>query len=307
MRMISYAQNGEDVLLDRAFPRGLKGFYVDVGAHDPTVYSITRHFYDLGWRGINVEPAEESFELLAKARTRDVNLNVGVADTKGTLTLFKSPRGAGWSTFSEEIAIHHRSAGIVLEEVEVQVTTLAQICDDHVAGQTIDFMSIDVEGFERQVIEGGDWKRYRPRVVLVESTEPGKTVPTHHRWEPLLLGAEYSFAAFDGLNRYYVRGEDEHLLPAFETPANVFDDFAVYRHVKAVKDLREVIAGLERQLAAARATIHSSEAGLGNVPQEPLDTSSSELQRAIKALQAASEELREARVLLMELARTERA
>lgn len=294
MRMISYAQNQEDVLLDRAFPRGRKGLYIDIGAYDPTLNSVTRHFYDLGWRGINVEPAEEAYDKLARARPRDVNLNLGVAETEGTLSFFKSPPESGWSTFSEEIANHHRSGGLELEEFKVDVTTLSRICEEHVGEQTIDFISIDVEGFERQVIEGGNWERWRPRVVLIESTEPGKTVPTHQQWEQLLLDSGYLFAAFDGLNRYYVRREDEDLLPAFEAPANILDDYVVYHHLKAMEDLNGLIARQERHLAASRAVAESLRAELANLPLElgQLHTKYEWMERSIASIKAECEQLR---------------
>ena len=82
MTMVSYAQNHEDVLLDRAFPRGKPGFYIDVGANEPVRNSVTKHFYELGWHGINVEPAAHPFALLAAERERDVNLNVAVSDSE---------------------------------------------------------------------------------------------------------------------------------------------------------------------------------------------------------------------------------
>src|ERR671932_817144 len=101
MTMTSYAQNHEDVLLVRLFRPGLTGFYVDVGANDPVSNSVTKHFYDLGWRGINVEPATAPFERLQEARPRDVNLNIGISDHEGTLTFHEFPPGiSGVSTFS---------------------------------------------------------------------------------------------------------------------------------------------------------------------------------------------------------------
>lgn len=292
--MISYAQNQEDVLLDRAFPRGKKGFYIDIGAYHPTVNSVTRHFYDQGWRGINVEPAEEVFQKLAKARPRDMNINVGVAETEGTLSFFKSPPEAGWSTFSEELAVYHRNAGIELEETKVAVTTLARICEEHVRDQTIDFMSIDVEGYERHVIEGGDWKRWRPRVVVIESTEPGKTVPTHNEWENLLLDEGYLFAFFDGLNRYYVRPEDKDLLAVFEAPANILDDFGIYQHIKAIEDLNGLIARQERHLAASRAMNESLRSELAHLPLElsQLHAKSEWMERAVTTIKAECEQLK---------------
>jgi FkbM family methyltransferase len=251
MTMVSYAQNGEDVLLARLFPKGLKGFYIDVGAHLPVMGSVTKHFYDQGWHGINVEPASEPFAALSEARSRDVNLCVGVSDKPGTLTLFESG-GTGCSTFSPDAAGHQRASGIPFVEREVEVLTLAQICEDHVEGE-IDFLSIDVEGHEGQVLLGADWKRWRPRVVLVEATEPLTTVSSHDAWEPTLLDADYLFATFDGLNRWYVRIEDSKLLEPLRTPANILDDYIPYVHFKVQEELRYSLELNYKHLIAARA------------------------------------------------------
>ena len=252
MTITSYAQNHEDVLLARLFPPGLQGFYIDVGAMDPVLNSTTKLFSDRGWRGVNVEPATFHFERLQAGRPRDVNLNVGVSDEEGTLTFFESDPNSGWSTFSTEQAERHRDAGLTLVERTVSVMTLAQICQKYVTG-TIDFISIDVEGHERQVLEGGDWRTWRPRVVVIEATEPNTTITTHHQWEHVLLEADYAFAAFDGLNRYYVRSEDEHLAPALATPVNVFDDYVPHQYASQIAELRFWGETAQRHLAASRA------------------------------------------------------
>ena len=251
--MTSYAQNHEDVLLDRLFPRGHKGFYIDVGANDPVRDSVTKHFYDLGWHGINVEPATHPFQHLCAARERDLNLNVGVSNVYGELTFFEfPPELSGASTFSAEQAARHRDAGLPSVERKVPTVTLAGICEEHAVG-TVDFLSIDVEGHERQVVEGADWRRWRPRVVLVEATEPATTVPTHGGWEQILLDADYLFAAFDGLNRYYVRAEDADLLPILAVPVNVTDGYLPYASTKQIQELRWALDTTASQLAAARA------------------------------------------------------
>ena len=85
--MISYAQNCEDVLLNRLFPHN-DGFYIDVGAHDPTDLSVTKHFYDKAWTGINIEPAPTAFAKFPLERRRDINLNIGVSDRSGDLEFF---------------------------------------------------------------------------------------------------------------------------------------------------------------------------------------------------------------------------
>ena len=82
--MISYAQNFEDVMLWRALKNVKNGFYVDVGAGRPELDSVTKHFYEQGWHGINIEPHSEDFLLLAAARPRDVNLNIAIGPQKWT-------------------------------------------------------------------------------------------------------------------------------------------------------------------------------------------------------------------------------
>jgi FkbM family methyltransferase len=250
--MISYAANREDVLLDRVFPRGVPGFYIDVGAYEPVQESVTKHFYDLGWRGINVEPAKGPFERLAGARDRDVNLNMGLSDEETTLTFYASEPESGWSTFSTEQVERHRQDGVPFTEHSVPVTTLAKVCEDYVDG-TIDFLSVDVEGHEREVLAGGDWDKWRPRVVLVEATQPMTSIQNHHQWEKVLLDAGYEFAIFDGLNRYYVRNEDNHLLGPLSTPVSVLDEFVPYEFSKQLKDLQWHLESSARQLAATRA------------------------------------------------------
>lgn len=268
MTMRSYAQNHEDVLLDRLFPRGLTGIYIDVGANDPVEDSVTKHFYDLGWRGVNIEPSSARFQRLVADRPRDVNLNVGVSDQVGALTFHElPPESSGGSTFSAEQAERHRTSGIPSEALTVEVTTLARICEEHVTA-TIDFLSVDVEGFERQVLTGGDWARWRPRVVLVEATQPTTTIPTHDEWEAILLDAEYLFAAFDGLNRFYVRAEDRELLPALATPVNITDDYIPYKHLRPVADLRSAVGELQRSLAATRAVKDTLWADCSGLPRE---------------------------------------
>jgi FkbM family methyltransferase len=264
--MISYAQNQEDVLLSRLFPPGRPGFYIDVGANDPVVDSVTKHFYDLGWRGINVEPAAQPFERLIQLRDRDINLNVGLSDKEGTLSFYEFPAGLpGSSTFSLGQAEWHHDSGVPFVERGVPVTTLATICEEHVTG-TIDFLTIDTEGHERNVLEGGDWSKWRPRVVVVEATQPNTLIPTHDQWEHILTGADYVFAAFDGLNRYYLRKEDEDLLPALAAPANVWDDFVPFKYSWAISELRADLDGANRHLAAARALNEGLRSLYGHLP-----------------------------------------
>ncbi|MBB5958771.1 FkbM family methyltransferase [Saccharothrix tamanrassetensis] len=220
--MISYAQNGEDVVLARLFHGRTTGRYVDVGAADAVEDSVTKHFYDLGWRGINLEPIPAQADRLRRARPDDVTLAVAIGAENGTATLHLVADRSGWSTLDSSLASAYRSE-LAVEEVEVEVRTLADVLDEHPG--PVDFLKIDVEGAEQAVIEGADWDRHQPRVVVVEATEPGSPKPNHSGWEPLMTAAGYRCALFDGLNRFYARESDAEALDVLAAPANVFDGF----------------------------------------------------------------------------------
>jgi FkbM family methyltransferase len=256
MTMISYAQNGEDVVLDRVFHRGQFGFYIDVGASDPVVDSVTKHFYDRGWSGINVEPARLALKALQASRPRDLNLGLGMGAEPGDITFYELPQQmTGCSTFSSELANEYRGSGWEFAERTVSVTTLAAVCEAHVRNRVIDFLKIDVEGDEAAVLGGADFRRFRPRVLVVEATVPGTRIPAHEAWEPVVLEARYTPVLFDGLNRFYVREEDEDLAGALSSPANVFDDYVSYRSSQWRADA-EQLPGTRAALthAAARAS-----------------------------------------------------
>lgn len=215
--MKSYAQNFEDVTLARVFGDRKDGFYVDVGASDPLVRSVTKHLYDRGWHGINIEPVERFHRKLVQARPRDVNLCVALGVARSTLTFFEF-EAEGISTLSPENAEHFIRLGYACTRRTVDVLPLREVCAAH-GSPAIDFLKIDVEGWERQVLEGGDWERYRPRVVVVEATKPNSSEPNWGGWEPFLLARGYLFAYFDGLNRFYVAKEHDRLLPLFPSRA----------------------------------------------------------------------------------------
>jgi FkbM family methyltransferase len=252
--MISYAQNLEDVMLQRAFGGLRDGFYIDAGAGSPLEDSVTKHFYDLGWRGINIEPSETYFQELQRDRPRDTNLNVALGDEQETRTFFEAT-GSGLSTLDPELVENIGRLGFeITTRREIPVTTLRAVCEKHVDGP-IDFLKVDVEGWESRVLAGGDWSRYRPRIVLVEAISPVDGRPTWELWERDLLPRGYLFCYFDGLNRFYVRKEDSRLAQAFETPPNVTDGFIAYGRLRAEEDLRaadEERAKLDKDLGVLR-------------------------------------------------------
>ncbi|MBX7165693.1 MAG: FkbM family methyltransferase [Pirellulales bacterium] len=228
MTMISYAQIGEDVLLRRVFPPHYCGFYIDVGANHPVNCSVTKHFYDSGWSGINIEPGT-IYNEIPPLRPRDLNLQVAISNEESTLTFYEFPNATALSTLSKEVAERRSGLGQPYFERQVPVLTLRTLCERYVGARLIDFMSIDVEGRELQVIEGADWTRFRPRILLVEANGV-------ESWEPILLSHRYHRANFDGINVWYVRDEDRQWLDPLRVPVTAGDDYIAAPHVRGMVD-----------------------------------------------------------------------
>lgn len=226
---VSFAQNREDVVLFRALKNVTNGFYIDVGAHDPIVESVTKAFYDRGWHGINLEPSTFWYERLTLARPRDINLNLAAWNSPGELS-FNDVEGTGLSTVDAGIAARHRAlARYPVRDAQVRAETLANIC--HLNNVTeVHFLKVDVEGAEREALEGMDFQSLRPWIVLVEAIDPLDQSPTHDKWEFLLIEAGYEFTLFDGLNRFYCDHRRPEIKQLLRVSANVLDNYIPVRY-----------------------------------------------------------------------------
>jgi FkbM family methyltransferase len=247
MPSVAYGQNFEDVLLWRCFGAQETGFWIDVGAWHPTVDSVTKRFYDKGpgWRGVNVEPVPTYYKMIEAERPRDTNLQVAIGDKPGTLTLTVF-EGTGGSSFDSLFVEHFKERGFAPSTIEVRVRTLSEIFEEYgPKDQPVDFLKIDVEGWEKQAIDGMDLQRFRPRLLVVEATKPNSSEPYWDSWEPTILANRYKLVWFDGLNRWYVADEHAALARHFTTPPGVFDDFITAPHAAALEMLRAKLNGKE--------------------------------------------------------------
>lgn len=169
----SYSQDGEDMILKSFYEnkKGYKGFYVDVGAHHPVRYSNTYFFYNRGWKGINVEPTPTAIRPFKILRSRDINLNVGVGSKRDSLTFYCFNEPA-LNTFSEELALEvdkKDNKYRITKRVKVEVLPLSEILKNHLPpGVKIDFMTVDVEGLDLEVLRSNDWNKYSPEYLMVE-------------------------------------------------------------------------------------------------------------------------------------------
>jgi Methyltransferase FkbM domain len=167
----SWSQEGEDLILARVFGDRREGFYVDVGAHHPKRFSNTYFFYRRGWSGINIDAMPGSMCAFNRVRPRDKNIELGIGIQHGKLDyyLFNEPALNG---FAKELSVNRDQSGSpykIIGTKTIDIRPLSQVLDEHLpANQVIDFMSVDVEGLDLDVLKSSNWARYRPKYVLAE-------------------------------------------------------------------------------------------------------------------------------------------
>lgn len=169
----SYSQEGEDMILSRFFEEKTNGFYVDVGAHHPQRFSNTYYFYLRGWHGINIDAMPGSMNIFNELRPNDINLELAISDTRQKLIYyaFNEPACSG---FCKELADTYSNLSHYekLFEKEIQTYPISEVLDEYLPpNQTVDFLNIDVEGLDYQVLMSNNWEKYRPTLVLVEDLQ----------------------------------------------------------------------------------------------------------------------------------------
>ncbi|MFC1837746.1 FkbM family methyltransferase [Thermodesulfobacteriota bacterium] len=205
----SYSQEGEDMILNRIFENKTDGFYVDVGAHHPKRFSNTYFFYKKGWKGINIDAMPGSMKLFKKLRPRDINLEIPISNKNEYLTyyMFNEPALNG---FSEKLSEERdgKNQYKIISKTKMKTATLENVLDEHLLqDQQIDFMSIDVEGLDLQVLESNNWKKHRPQFVLVEFlNKPGFQIDKFEKMK-LLNSVGYSFYAKSICTVFYKKND----------------------------------------------------------------------------------------------------
>jgi len=258
---ISWAQQWEDVRLWRVFRHRTPGFYVDVGAMDPVIDSVTKVFYDHGWHGIDVEPHPAYAAALRAARARDVVEETAADDAKGSVPLHLIVTGdgddTGLSTTVERHARRHATDGMSVQTIDVRAAPLTELLAGTEAEDpaTFHFLKIDVEGREAAVLRVMDLDRFRPMVVLLEAREPNRPTDAYGAAEGLLLRSAYRFSTDDGINRWYVREDASGVLDVLALEINPVTDGSPRRWADVVREdeLRAEVARLEARIGELEA------------------------------------------------------
>lgn len=164
------------MVLRRIFEPGSNssGFYVDIGAHHPLRFSNTYFFYRHGWRGLNIDAMPGSMSEFDRRRPRDINLEIPVSKTAREMTYYRFNDPA-LNGFDRELSLaRDRESSIfhIVDEIPMTTRKLSEVLQEHLPPNTeIDFMNVDVEGLDLEVLESNDWNRFKPKIVLVEILE----------------------------------------------------------------------------------------------------------------------------------------
>lgn len=261
----SYAQNREDVILRRVFADVAKGTYVDIGAAWPELDSVTHAFYASGWRGVNVEPNKALHDQLVEARPGDVNLRALVGSTAGNVEFLEvtdaSGELTGLSTTDRDVAESWKDRGFAITHQTVRQVTLTDVLRDAgIQPGAFEFLKVDAEGGELDVLAGGDWDRWRPRVVVCEVVDPlDATLVSSDRLVDFMRSKGYSTRLFDGLNLFFE--DDAAKTGSSWAPVNIFDDY-ISSNDQQVLHLANTIEGLKSQVSEGQRELAASLAHL---------------------------------------------
>ncbi|MDL2307138.1 FkbM family methyltransferase [Desulfovibrio sp. OttesenSCG-928-C06] len=218
--LISDAQLGEyeDMILYRFLHNVENGFYVDVGCSDPLFMSVTNFFYSRGWSGINVDPRPEAMHKYDGVRSRDINCCLALSSENATKPFWVCKNG-NLSTMDKDtverlIKFPPNGNALYFIETSMDARTLTSLLDEHRPDGDIHFLKVDVEKHEKEVLQGMDFNKYRPWMLVVESTLPTTHVPCFEEWEHLITDFGYDFIMQQGINRYYISHEKKEELIA---------------------------------------------------------------------------------------------
>ena len=166
----SYSQEGEDLMVDRLLGGMRDGFYVEIGAHHPFRFSNTYYFYKKGWTGICIDPLPGTKKSFNKWRSKDIALEIGISSQQSKLEYFMFNEAA-LNTFDAQVAKSRDGVqGYCLTESRVIETfPLSEVLPKYMPfNKAIDLLSVDVEGYDLDVLESNDWNRFKPKIIIVE-------------------------------------------------------------------------------------------------------------------------------------------
>lgn len=198
---LSYSQEGEDLIIKNIFKNINDGFYIDIGAHHPYKYSNTYLLYKKGWKGVNIDPDKKFLPLFNRARKRDINLNIAVGSKDKSMDYFTF-KDTALNTFSRQrykIVIDNQQSEFT-GKFRLKVHSFEKLLLKYLKGKKINFINIDIEGLEYEILSSFNIKKYTPEIIAVENL--GKY---RNKLENLLKKEGYECEAKTSITEIYVK------------------------------------------------------------------------------------------------------
>jgi len=200
---LSYSQYGEDIIINYYLCNIKNGFYVDVGCNEPIKRSNTFNLYIRGWRGINIDANKELIEKFRKIRKRDVSVCSAISDTEEKVIFYEFEESA-LNTFDHNKFKMSKENSSLVKKREIVTERLDSILEKIRIGRNIDFLSIDVEGYDFKVLKSFNFEKYRPRLIVVELHDFDIENFKDSEVVKFLSSWRYKFIGYAAINGYFV-------------------------------------------------------------------------------------------------------
>ena len=195
-RFTHYSTFAEDVSIGRFFPKDIQGFFVDVGCFHPKKYNNTWQLYKNGWRGINIDLDSIKIEGFNIVRPMDTNICCAVSNAEGEVTYYSN--GFYSSTISLDSNFVEGKKGYIRKKTRCKRLTDI-IEESKYKDRKIDFLSVDAEGYDFEVLQSLDFERYVPKLIAVETHKVLFTEVTETPLYKFLFSHDYCMVGWCGL------------------------------------------------------------------------------------------------------------
>lgn len=199
-----FSDHQEDWILRMLFPYK-DGTYIEIGVWDATALSNTYIFYEMGWKGLLVEPIPQWARMVKGKRPKDIMVTKAISNASGKITMYIN---SARSSLSEDWAGLFGS----YKPIQVEAIRMDELMPKYPEFMTPDFVSLDVEGHEEQVLESIDWNTFKPTVYCIEAVNyDPELVRIHKKWEHYFLDNGYKLVCHNLHNRFYGRIDNAEL------------------------------------------------------------------------------------------------
>lgn len=169
---ISFSKSGEDIQLKQLLGANHKGIYVDVGCWDPVKASNSYYFHLRGWKGICIDPNPQMKNLFLLKRPSDIFVNHAIGTDNENLTYYMlEDQYSSMNTLDFDFIKDNKLEDKIVNKISITTVSLKYVLEKYInENEKIDFLDIDAERFDLNVLKSNDWEKFRPRVILIETS-----------------------------------------------------------------------------------------------------------------------------------------